>query len=692
MAEAIPKSDRVVLARDLSEFLVELSIALHKHAMYPPGHPSLGPAAERLAARAERLLEGRPTIAFGVARYQLIIDGVATDPNQPVLRRLAEDLHRHHLGAISILPGIEADEIASALHTLAEEHDAGRGPLGLAPPGQLPDWQHLRLHPLTFDRLEIVSDEPSSSKGDGGNAAGRAAHLWVGLASAAMAADASQQAQATSAEPAVVAKAIDEHRGTAAYDQVIVGYLLQIAEELRSASGADLGALRRRTARLIAALRPETLQRLLAMGGNVAQRRTFVLGATSGMAVDSVVKIIQAAADASGQVISNGLVRMLSKLATHAEFGGEHARPLADGALREQVDRLLSGWQLDDPNPETYGKVLHHLATTSGISANAKSSKRLEHENDALRIVQMSIEVEGSGPLVDRAIDRALETDIRGVRALLSSFPAESVAAAEAVRSRLLDTRTIARLVEREPLDADTLDELLPLLSIDGYSVLLDALAASPSRTTRRKLLDRIAQTDLDIGPLIVARLDDERWYVQRNMLLLLERLQRVPPQFSASSWTQHPDDRVRHQAIRVQLMIPEERELAVAAALEDTDGRTVRLGLLALQEECAPWFAPRVALIAANPHAAEELRVHAARALGHTREPVALDTLLRVVDGGRSVLGKPKLAARTPLVVAALRALAVGWQSDSRARDMLSLALASSDADLRQAAQAPRQ
>jgi hypothetical protein len=692
VTEAVPKSDRVVLARDLSEFLVELSIALHKHAMYPPGHPSLGPAAERLAARAERLLEGRPTVAFGVARHQLIIDGVATDPNQPVLRRLAEDLHRHHLGAISILPGIHADEIASALHTLTEEQDAGKGPLGLEPPGQLPDWPHLRLHPLTFDRLEIVSDEPSSSQGgDGGNAAGRAAHLWVGLASAAMAADASRQAQTATAEPAAVAKAIDEHRGTAAYDQVIVGYLLQIAEELRSASGADLRALRRRTARLIAALRPETLQRLLVMGGNVGQRRSFVLGATSGMAVDSVIKIIQAAADASGQVISNGLVRMLSKLATHAEFGGEHARPLADGALREQVDRLLSGWQLEDPNPNAYGKVLHHLATTSGTGSNVKWSKRLEHENNALRIVQMSIEVEGSGPLVERAIERALETDIRGVRALLSSFPSESVAAG-AVRSRLLGARTIARLVEHEPLDADSLDELLPLMSIDGYSVLLDALAASPSRTTRRKLLDRIAQTDLDIAPLIVARLDDERWYVQRNMLLLLERRQRVPPQFSAAPWTQHPNDRVRHQAIRVQLMIPEERELAVAAALEDADGRTVRLGLLALQEECAPWFAPRVALIAANPHSAEELRVHAVRALGHSREPVALDTLLRVVDGGRSVLGRPKLAARTPLLVAALRSLAVGWRSDSRARDMLTLALASSDADLRRAAQVPRQ
>ena len=181
MADAISKPDRVVLSRDLNEFLVELSVSLHKHAMYPPGHPSLGPAAERLTERAERLLEDRPTIAFGVARYQLIIEGIATDPNQPVLRRLAEELHRHHLGAISILPGINADEFSSALHALAEEHEGESRPLGLAPPGQLPDWPHLRLHPLTFDRLELISDEPSAQGADGGKC-GRTRRPSVGRA------------------------------------------------------------------------------------------------------------------------------------------------------------------------------------------------------------------------------------------------------------------------------------------------------------------------------------------------------------------------------------------------------------------------------------------------------------------------------------------------------------------------------
>jgi len=55
-------------------------------------HPSLAAAVTGLTRRARRLLDERTTLVFGVARRQLIIDGVATDPDQPVLRRLAEGL------------------------------------------------------------------------------------------------------------------------------------------------------------------------------------------------------------------------------------------------------------------------------------------------------------------------------------------------------------------------------------------------------------------------------------------------------------------------------------------------------------------------------------------------------------------------------------------------------------------------
>lgn len=214
-----PKQERPVLSRDLSEFLVELSIALHRHSMYPSGHPSLGPAVASVVRHAERLLFDRATIAFGVARRQLIIEGVTTDPNQPVLRRLAEGLHSHHLGAISVMRGIEACEVGEALRALSAEPERD-GPLGLnRSSGPRTDWPHIKLHPLTFDRLAIVGDAPMAS-GGGSQAATRSAELWVGLARAAIAIE-GESTENVSTEPSVVAKAIDEHQGAEAYDQVI---------------------------------------------------------------------------------------------------------------------------------------------------------------------------------------------------------------------------------------------------------------------------------------------------------------------------------------------------------------------------------------------------------------------------------------------------------------------------------------
>src|SRR2546429_9344599 len=71
--------ERATLSRDLADFLIELSIALHKHSMYPEGHPSLAPAAAGLTRRAALLLEDRATVSLGVARNQLVIEGVRSE-------------------------------------------------------------------------------------------------------------------------------------------------------------------------------------------------------------------------------------------------------------------------------------------------------------------------------------------------------------------------------------------------------------------------------------------------------------------------------------------------------------------------------------------------------------------------------------------------------------------------------------
>jgi len=109
-------------------------------------------------------------------------------------------------------------------------------------------------------------------------------------------------------------------------------------------------------------------------------------------------------------------------------------------------------------------------------------------------------------------------------------------------------------------------------VTLEGFAVLLDALASSEDRLTRRKLLDLLSGRASDISGLVVARLGDDRWYVVRNMLAILERSGHNPNDFSPSLWTTDPDARVRQLAIRLQLRLPHERELAIRTALDDAD------------------------------------------------------------------------------------------------------------------------
>ena len=675
--EASPRSERATLSRDLNEFLIELSIALHRQSMYPTGHPALIPAVESVIRRAEQLLEDRPQIAFGVARRQLVIDGVTTDPDQPVLRRLADTLHRHHIGAVSIMPGMDPQELGEALRALAAEPDR-EGPVGLKT--DLANWPHIKLQPLTFDGLGIVDERVA---GGGDTEAGQpsaAPDLWLSLARAALSSDGSERRAAPSESE--IARAIDENDTR---DQAIIGHLLQIAQELRTTSGHGAEELKRRTARLLGSLNPATLRRLLAMSGDRNQRGKFLRDATHGLPVDAVLAIVTASADASGQTISHGLVRMLSKLATHAESGTELSRPRADTELREQVGRLLEDWRLEDPNPEAYGRVLEHLAVSSQ-SEPSHSKSAVAAEPEPLRLVQMALEAGAFGPLADKAIDEAINAgQLSGLLELIVSPPEGGQAGADILLTRLTRPENLKGLFASDNVDLSSLDHLLPRLSVEAFEPLFEALCSSPSRTVRRRLLDSLSRTQVDIVPLVVARLNDDRWFVQRNMLTLLARRRTLPATFSVVPWTQHPDTRVRSEAIRLQLTLPHERDVGVDAALNDPDPRIVHLGLTAIHE-CPPHLVERVIDLALASDLGEDSRLLAVNALAHEQRDDVLAALLQLSVGGRSWFGRTRLQPKTPVLVAVIRALAATWSDDSRASGVLAAAARSTDRELQQA------
>ena len=238
-----------------------------------------------------------------------------------------------------------------------------------------PTWPHVRLHPLTFDNLALVAPPEGADSAHPDQS--HSAELWLGLAQAALAGDARPSDRgAIEHDPEAIARAIDARDGAEAYDQVVTGYLLQIAQTLRTASGAEADALRARTSGLIAALQPGTLRRLLRTSRGGSGRHTFVRDAVQGLRGDAVLEVLKATADVNGETISHGLLRMLTKLAAQAERGAQANRAVAEDALRGQVTSLLADWQLADPNPESYSRLLQLLATSPQDGAEPCRQRR----------------------------------------------------------------------------------------------------------------------------------------------------------------------------------------------------------------------------------------------------------------------------------------------------------------------------
>src|SRR5690606_34949449 len=169
-------SSDTALSRELADFLVEFSIVLHKRSMYPAGHPQLEASGDRFVRRLDLLLAGRETVTLGVARHQLVIENVTTDPNNALLRALARRPHRHRIASVRLSVGTTLEEIDSVLAALSADPARGNGPLGrqLA---TLPPWPHIELQAAAFGNLVLEQD----SEGDAEDAAADR-KLWVELA------------------------------------------------------------------------------------------------------------------------------------------------------------------------------------------------------------------------------------------------------------------------------------------------------------------------------------------------------------------------------------------------------------------------------------------------------------------------------------------------------------------------------
>lgn len=669
------RKERAALSRELSVFLVQFSIALHKNGAYPEGHPLLGSAVEAVTLRLHALLNQRPTLLIGVARNQLLIEGVATDPGNPVLRDLANRLHRHQLGALKFSQGAAPSEIADVMRTLSS--DSRTEPLGTQSLERLQRWPHIRLFPQAYDQLELTEDG-SAKVGRVAGPETMAGRLWLGLASAALVRESGEELPS---DPKEIARAINGRRREATYDQVIVNYLMQLSQELRLSHGNEAVELKDRLGSLLGELDQNTLNHLLELGGDLTQRRQLVGDAVQTMPVQAVLALLKATAASSKQTISHSMVRLLSKLAMHAEQGSQNIRNDADLALRDTVRELVSNWTLDDPNPGSYTKVLERLASIHPTGGSTSSPAPVF---EARRIIEMSLEIGTMGASVKQAVDDMLEQGKAMEMLQLLDDPVAQADLVDEIWAHLATPQSIRELLMNEPRDTEVVERLVARMGMDAADPMLDALEIADSRTARRRLLTRLGKLGTDIGQAVVDRLPGAPWFVQRNLLALIGSMPAWPRSFSPTTYSTHSDPRVRREALKLMLRLPAYRDEAIGATFADDDDQVIRLGLTAAVEGCPAPAVPRLMTMIRTHAQDAELRALGIRVLGTVRTPATRDWLLENALTQKKLFRGRRLMQKSPELLAILSVLARAWRNDKLAAEVLRQAVQSGDAEIR--------
>lgn len=643
----------------------EWASALGKYTMYPDDHPVLAPAASRLLERLVDVLERRDAFTVEVERRRLLLEGAPTDPGNDLLRSLAGRLHGHQVRSVTFRPGISAEELEELLTALSAE-PVRDDPFGLSSPDV--GWPHLEIEGSRYRPLHLDDEEAREERPTPPPLTSRVAGMDL-----------------LDSDPGEVAGSVRERLEDDAMGQTVVLQLLRMAERLPEAPEEVAGPLRKRMSEMILELPSDVIAEVLRLCEEVGQEEDYILAAAGSAEAEATLKLVHAAARRREGEIAPWLLDLVTKLAQYpdARSQSEHS-----ARVNELIDRLVETWDLDDPRPALYRRTLRRLSNASPSESGLPERRTRAIFLGPERVLKMGLELdEKTGSLIEAGEQMIRSERFRALADLLKAAPEDNRLAGDLWRK--LAVPEVARaLLAAEPPEFSLMERLVAVAGPALGPVLLDALSSdrAESRPYWRKVFNMLVQIGEPVVPLIPDRLDDHRWFVRRNLLALLRELPGFPEGFSALSYLEDEDPRVRAEALSLALEIGEARGRLLRRGLADPDPRVVSLALSAAEVDRPSGVDDELVRLAGDDSRPSSHRIRAVRMLADGKGEGPLEVLLGLTWTRHWFFWR-RLAATDRLMLEAVSSLARGWSGHPRAEPVLAAAREAGDERVRRAA-----
>jgi HEAT repeat protein len=665
----------------VADFIRALALAWKNLAAYPPGHPALAGAVEA-AHRALMDLRGPAgEVALGIAADGILYGDDKIDSTQA--QKFAQALYGRGIAVVRF-----------AAETTTADLDTFLRRLTGTPENPTPLWEELtaagvvniNLKPVDYSAVQVtdkLTDEPQERQS-----------LWEDILRALVAGHEltpkarrllSRDIRSVDELAAIMLRYIDSADDPSAEFDPDATFGVRIETSVPQTESAEAMIARvadsigTHVASSSGSRRQVAVQQIIQLLRVMpdALRRTIVRAALRPLATDPTAGSLM-------RELSNTLQRdevlealrhlsMMGNLSPHAialleslasiEARSSEPQP-APAALLGELVELFEDEDIDRFNPPDHKALLSEvsielprLQTTSEQSIE-KLGNRVETvapEAVDRQLGQTLIELLskfGTSRDVEKILERAaslLRAEITGgefVEAVNFVHRLEQVGATaqkpelrEAIIHCLAGVATpdatqalIASLATAPPDETAAIRRLVEALGAAAARSLLVALSEESNRSRRRRLFDLLASLGPRIVPDVVPLLHDKRWYVVRNMLLLLRSVNDRTSLAEVRRVAQHGDLRVRMEAIKTLLAYDESVPTALLEeAVNDRDPKLAEtaialVGSYGIKEAVGPLL--RILKRRDLFGKRRSLRVRVIKALGELADPLALSQM----------------------------------------------------------------
>ncbi len=572
----------------LSKIIHEFNIARRYVSSYPKGHPVVTGSCERVAGLFHQLFDSRDELTMGIAKDSLVIDGCSLDRITPFARHFARSLYYHHVALVTFQKGLTAGEVErfNDILTAKREQIAAQG--GIEAAFREAGLLNPRIMEISYDAFHAAGDIS-----DGGERDGSApSSLWETFVQELLR-DTHPSSLTAPSSYAVLGpeSLLAILHGQLPHDQLRgmqrLAYFLQKearAQALTNREMESFGKIIDFITGLTPVLRIHFLDSVLNTLEGDADPALEILSHLPREVILEAVQLCSEKKDAPPPLLLSVLEK-LSENSLSAPGGDRRSEEKEIHAVEGQdrkLDALFRETTGEEFIPLDYLKTLKTLIASRDIPA--------PDEGDLAELKQTltsdSVEVAVSGIILD-SLQHATEGQLvmlkRNLLDLSRYFlEVGDFRSLENMYDRLqktsFETGQAVNSLKHEMLetfeDTDFIGEVLNGLDVWGrekfheigslihkvgrpfVEPLLERLAEEENRTIRRYCLDHLLKLADLAGESVLARLEDTRWYVVRNLLIILRHSGAPDVASHLSRVADHPHPKVRQIVIEMYLQL----------------------------------------------------------------------------------------------------------------------------------------